>query len=467
MPLLANRQVEHTAQLLVDLGIADPANQGRSGKLEEIFVLGPSSSDFCMIASTLVNELLGKSIPTRRGVDVTQLQFLSAVLRPIKQSNMFPQFDDPEFFVAAVCSADSINRNRATGARTVFSAATDDLNATSGPADGSTIVDKESAWVSRFLIVDGLAREVTANRLLEYSRLHRMQKAHASSSSKPPEGDAAFKTGGGRGSVRRAVNILQDTCTLITATSSPSASLVPGPDATVQSLKNALTAVAASVAPVKLQPVLDDPSSIDDRTMEKLRLLFDLELENYTLRRRALITRLEATLATFCEAKEAKLEKQALRLLCDECIAGLCPNPKLTIQHVLQCPKLAVLGAFQKISWAFSSRMSFPLRSLVIQKVPDRGGRVNTFGFDSRVAVAVSNANRDHAAKYSRGQRGGGGGGGASVAAAADASQAAAPSRNTHVDPGSVRGRGGRWSGDSQGPSNGPRNRTFDSFSPK
>ena len=470
---------------------------------------GARSEPFCLLVGTLVNELLAKSVPLKRTPDVPPEQFMAqTVVRPMRQSNMFTVLDDPLFFAdailtlstttghapifsaspaptptrgAAAAAHDEGASSRSPNARTVLSASCDDMPAPAATSDAHTAggasrtatlaASSQSAAVvfsvpvlCRSMLLEALLMEVAANRLLEYRRVQTMRALTTGASTSlsiATHSSTAVHVGQPSLNVRKALEMLSSSCRAVEKSAAASSTASAGPSTpsgsgcpppTLSSLQASLAAIVQQIPFDSLQPVLP---ALNRAQASKVEQIFHVLLEEYTLRRRTLITRLEATLSTFCDAPDAKIEKSALRLLCDECLRGIVLQPLLSIEHVRCFPKVGVLAAFAKIS--ATHRMVFPLRHVVIPKVPDRGGRVNTFGFEDKVAVAVANADRDLARKYSSSNRGGGGGGGrtsnssghhgASPAAGrGDASHSAAPSANAHVDPNAVRGRGGRWS---------------------
>jgi hypothetical protein len=437
----------HCHQLLMDLGF--PLTKDDS--LCAIVSAGPASDRFCSIAASLVNGLLAKSVPSKRAADVSPAQFFqAAVVRPIRASGMLPLLDDPEFFAMFLVTCDG--GGDLGGGRTILSAAAEDLCVplfVTQPPPSSEDYQVNSPVICRLMIVEALAREVAANRLLEHRRLHGARartRGPLSTSCKDSSSSSVPTT-------RKALDLLDQACrAALGASAAPM--LVGAANTTVESVQRSLTEVAKKVSSLHLQPVIQSLSPTADA---KLRLLFEVHMEEYSGRRAALIARLTATLETFCEAPEAKIERSALRLLCDECLRSLSAQPRLSLGHVYATPRLAVLAAFSKIS--ATHRMVFPMRDVVIPRVPDRGGRVNTFSFDEKVATAVSNANKDHARKYAGGSGKGETGSKSLVPDSGrgdrdgrdkpivDASQAAAPSSNAYVDPKAVRGgRGGRWS---------------------
>jgi hypothetical protein len=421
--------------------------------LREAVVSGPVSELFCTVVAPLVNELLAKSVPVKRAADVSPGQYLSAAItRPMRMSGMFTLLDDPDFFARLFTPSSLSDGAALTNGQTVLSAAGDDL----GPSTSLRPTDDNLAARGnvtipahcRLMIVEALARNVAANRLLELRRLRDLRSRTISAGTPATPSSTAQII-----SVRKALDAIGSACESSggmagnNSVSSPAASRLKPATWTVSAVKLALDKVAKSIPVELLQPALQPRAPVSD----KMGLLFDVHMEEYTLRRAALMARLQATLDTFCEAPEPTIERSALRALSEEFMRSLRAQPFLTVDHVVRLPRVAVLAAFAKVSGS-AHRMSFPLRQIVIPNVPDRGGRVNTFGFDEKVAVSLHNANRDHAMKYASPARGGGGrgasrggraGGGAS---SQDASQAAAPSSNAHVDPNAVRGgQGGKW----------------------
>ena len=241
----------------------------------------------------------------------------------------------------------------------------------------------EHSAEKRLDLVLFLCREVVTNRAMIFRRYSASVKAGASrgvTAEEALENDGINQLWCALGQVPRSIEALPDAV--------GSTLIYPGDCAALKPMfdEDMLSAVNRQYAHAALRIFLDE----------------------YKTRRQALIERCGETLATLAETQEASTDKVALRQKTALKLSCLTNQPAVGLASIFAVTPVDVASAFEK---SCTQTIGFNLRDFRVSNVPDRGGRVNTYNFDTKVTTATKKAddmmrgNRDTANKQKQQSR--------------------------------------------------------------
>lgn len=242
---------------------------------------------------------------------------------------------------------------------------------------------------TRQLLIEYLVAEVQANRMLETDKLESIGEDTAVT--ELDRGDKMVNTG------------LKAIASSMGYTNNVGTSILKKLNVEIRPLVQKLREEGDDL----LEPLVreEELTAAQRETVKQLNQHFFLE---YTTRRAVMLKRLNVTLLAFQWSEKKGLDLFSLKGRGDALHSSLSAHPAVHPFHLYTSTRLSLLQLDKKICGGErKGLLKSKHKTHVIGKPPDRGGRTNTYNFESKVDQDVSRANMSLRGESSKGGKGG------------------------------------------------------------